>query len=76
MLNVYHLLVTPYYLTLFGSGQLQAEVWFQLHSFHDQWSMSLIVCGIHLVLLGYLSSGPATSNGYLEFHCSSLDWGG
>ena len=54
LLNVYHLLVTPYYLTLFGAAQLQAQVWFQLHSFHYQWSMSLIVFGIHLVLLGYL----------------------
>jgi Domain of unknown function (DUF4386) len=54
LLNVYHLLFTPYYLTLFGSGQLEAQVWFQLHSFHYQWSMSLIVFGIHLVLLGYL----------------------
>jgi hypothetical protein len=54
LLNVYHLLVNPYSLTLFGSGQLQAQVWFQLHSFHYEWSMSLIVFGIHLVLLGYL----------------------
>ena len=54
LLNVYHLLVTPYYLTLFGPGQLQAQVWFQLHSFHYEWSMSLIIFGIHLVLVGYL----------------------
>jgi hypothetical protein len=32
LLNVYHLLVTPYYLALFGLGQLQAQVWLQLHS--------------------------------------------
>jgi hypothetical protein len=54
LLNVYHLLANPYYLTLFGSSQLQAQVWFQLHSFHYEWSMSLIIFGIHLVLLGYL----------------------
>jgi hypothetical protein len=54
LLNVYHLLANPYYLTLFGSAQLQAQVWFQLHSFHYQWSVSLIIFGIHLVLLGYL----------------------
>jgi hypothetical protein len=76
LLNVYHLLVNPYYLTLFGSGQLQAQVWFQLHSFHYEWSMSLIVFGIHLVLLGYLVSGPATSHGYWELRCSSLDLAG
>jgi Domain of unknown function (DUF4386) len=54
LLDVYHLLTTPYYLTVFGSGQLHAQVWLHLHSFHYQWSMSLILFGIHLVLLGYL----------------------
>jgi len=54
LLNVYNLLVNPYYLTLFGLGPLQAQVWFQLHSFHSEWSVALIVFGIHLVLLGYL----------------------
>jgi hypothetical protein len=54
LLDVYHLLATPYYLTVFGSGQLHAQVWLLLHSFHNEWSMSLIVFGIHLVLLGYL----------------------
>lgn len=54
LLDVYHLLATPYYLTVFGLGQLHAQVWLQLDSFHYEWSMSLIVFGIHLVLLGYL----------------------
>jgi len=54
LLDVYHLLATPYYLTVFGSGQLHAQVWFLLHSFHYEWSMSLIIFGIHLVLLGCL----------------------
>jgi hypothetical protein len=54
LLNVYHLLVTPYYLSLFGSSQLQAQVWFQLNSFHYEWSMALIIFGIHLALVGYL----------------------
>ena len=54
LLDVYHLLATPYYLTVFGSGQLHAQVWLLLHSFHYEWSMSLILFGIHLVLLGYL----------------------
>ena len=54
LLDVYHLLATPYYLTVFGSGQLHAQVWLLLHSFHYEWSMSLIIFGIHLVLLGYL----------------------
>ena len=54
LLDIYHLLATPYYLTVFGSGQLHAQVWLLLHSFHYEWSMSLILFGIHLVLLGYL----------------------
>lgn len=54
LLGVYQLLATPYYLAIFGSGQLHAQVWLLLHSFHTEWSMSLIVFGIHLVLLGYL----------------------
>ena len=54
LLEVYHLLATPYYLTVFGPGQLHAQVWLLLHSFHFNWSMSLIVFGIHLVLVGYL----------------------
>jgi hypothetical protein len=54
LLDVYHLLATPYYLTIFGPGQLHAQVWLLLHSFHYEWSMSLIIFGIHLVLLGYL----------------------
>jgi len=54
LLDVYHLLATPYYLTVFGSGQLHAQVWLLLHSFHYEWSNSLIIFGIHLVLLGYL----------------------
>jgi Domain of unknown function (DUF4386) len=54
LLAVYQLLATPYYLTVFGSDQLHAQVWLLLHSFHFNWSMSLIVFGIHLVLVGYL----------------------
>jgi Domain of unknown function (DUF4386) len=54
LLDVYHLLSTPYYLTIFGAGQLHAQVWLLLHSFHYEWSMSLIIFGIHLVLVGYL----------------------
>jgi hypothetical protein len=54
LLNVYQLIATPYYRALFGSPQLHAQVWLQLHTFHNQWSLSLILFGIHLVLLGYL----------------------
>ncbi|HEV2619340.1 MAG TPA: DUF4386 domain-containing protein, partial [Acidobacteriaceae bacterium] len=54
LLNVYHLLATPYYQAIFGAGPLHAQIWLQLHSFHYEWSMSLIFFGIHLVVLGYL----------------------
>lgn len=54
LVNVYQLLTIPYYLTIFGPAQLQAQVWLQLHAFHTGWSLSLILFGIHLALLGYL----------------------
>jgi hypothetical protein len=76
LLDVYHLLATPSYLTVFGSGQLHAQVWLLLHSFHYEWSMSLIIFGIHLVLLGYLIYRSGTSRGYWGLCCSSLDWAG
>jgi Domain of unknown function (DUF4386) len=76
LLDVYHLLATPYYLNLFGSGQLHAQVWLLLNSLHYEWSMSLIIFGIHLVLLAVWSTGPATSRGYWGLRCSSLDWAG
>jgi hypothetical protein len=51
---VYRLLTTPDYVTLFGSGPLHAEVQLLLRSFRYDWSLSLVIFGIHLVLLGYL----------------------
>jgi hypothetical protein len=54
LLDAYHLLATPYYLAVFGSGSLHAQIWLELHSFHYGWYVSLILFGIHLVLLGYL----------------------
>lgn len=52
--TVYRLLNTPDYLTAFGSGQLHAQVMLLLNSYRYDWSMSLIIFGIHLGLLGYL----------------------
>ncbi len=54
LVTVYRLLHTPDYLTAFGAGPLRAQVQLLLNSFRYDWSMSLIVFGIHLVLLGYL----------------------
>jgi hypothetical protein len=57
MLNlttVYRLLHTPDYVTAFGTGPLHAQVMLLLNSYRYDWSMSLIIFGIHLGLLGYL----------------------
>ncbi len=52
--TVYRFLHTPDYLAAFGSGPLHAQVMLLLNSYRYDWSMSLIIFGIHLGLLGYL----------------------
>jgi len=54
LVAVYRLLTTPDYLTLFGSGPLHALAQLELNSFRYDWSISLVIFAIHLVLLGYL----------------------
>ena len=54
LVTVYRLLTTPDYVTLFGTNPLHAQVQLQLRSFRYDWSVSLIIFGVHLVLLGYL----------------------
>jgi hypothetical protein len=54
LLTVHRLLTTPDLQTLFGSGPLRAQVQLLLNSFRYDWSISLIIFGIHLVLLGCL----------------------
>jgi hypothetical protein len=54
LITVFRLLRTPGYLQAFGSVQLHAQVSLLLNSFRYDWSMSLLIFGIHLVLLGYL----------------------
>ncbi len=51
---VFRVLTVPVYATLFGPGPLNAQVELLLNSFQYEWSMSLVIFGIHLVLLGYL----------------------
>ena len=48
------MVTTPDFQTLFGSSALQAQVKLLLSTFRYDWSLSLIVFGVHLVLLGYL----------------------
>src|SRR6516225_9448265 len=52
--TVYRLLTVPDYVTTFGSGPLHAQALLLLNSYRYDWSMSLIIFGIHLGLLGYL----------------------
>jgi uncharacterized protein DUF4386 len=54
LVTVFRIVNTPDYLTTFGSGPLHAEVKLLLGPFRDDWSMGLVLFGIHLVLLGYL----------------------
>jgi hypothetical protein len=54
LVTVYWLFTTPDYLTSFGSGPLHAQANLLLHSFRYDWSISLVIFGIHLVLLGCL----------------------
>jgi hypothetical protein len=54
LVTAFRLLNTPEYLTAFGTGQLQAQVLLLLNSFRYDWSMGLVLFGIHLVLLGCL----------------------
>jgi len=54
LVTVFRLLNTPDYRTVFGPGQLHAQVQLLLNSFRYDWSMSLVIFGIHLGLLGYL----------------------
>jgi len=54
LVTVLRLLKTPDYLTAFGSQQLHAQVHLLLNSFRYDWSISLLIFGIHLCLLGYL----------------------
>lgn len=54
LVTVFRLLNTPDYLTLFGPGPLRAQVQLLLNSFQYDWSIGLVLFGIHLVLLGYL----------------------
>ena len=52
--TVYRVVTTPDFQTLFGSSALQAQVRFLLSTFRYDWSLSLLVFGVHLLLLGYL----------------------
>ncbi len=52
--TVYRMLTTPEYLSTFGPGPLQAQINLLLHSFRYDYSLALVIFGIHLLLVGYL----------------------
>lgn len=52
--TVFRILTTPDYLTVVGPDQLHAQVQLLLKSFKYEWSMGLVLFGIHLGLLAYL----------------------
>ena len=54
LVTVFRLVSTPDYLAAFGESPLHAEVKLLLGSFRDDWSIGLVLFGIHLMLLGYL----------------------
>jgi hypothetical protein len=54
LVAVFRIVTTPEYLAAFGSNPLHAEVKHLLGTFRDDWSIGLVLFGIHLVLLGYL----------------------
>jgi len=54
LVTVFRLLHTPDYLALFGPQQLHAQAQLLLNSYRYDWSIGLLIFGIHLALLGSL----------------------
>ena len=54
LVSVFQLVNSPDYLKAFGPDQMHAQVLLLLGTFRDDWSIGLVLFGIHLALLGYL----------------------
>jgi hypothetical protein len=54
LVAVFNLVTSPDYTSAFGAGPLQAQVKLLLGTFRDDWSIDLVLFGIHLILLGIL----------------------
>jgi hypothetical protein len=54
LVTAFRLLDNPDYLSAFGSDQLHAQAKLLLNSFRSDWSIGLIIFGIHLILVGFL----------------------
>jgi Domain of unknown function (DUF4386) len=63
LVTVYRLVTTRDYVMLVGTNSLHAQIQLLLRSFRDDWSVSLIIFGIHLVLLG----GLICRSGYIHW---------
>ncbi|HEU5479943.1 MAG TPA: DUF4386 domain-containing protein, partial [Candidatus Tumulicola sp.] len=51
---VYRLVTTPEYRSVFGARPLGAQIDLHLHTFRYGWSLSLLIFGSHLLLVGAL----------------------
>lgn len=54
LVTAYRLLTRPDVVTALGQGQLHAQVQVALGAFNSQFAFSLIIFGVHLILLGWL----------------------
>lgn len=54
LVAVRNLLVSPDYLAAFGAVQLRAQILLMLRGFHNDFDLSLIVFGLHLLVVAYL----------------------
>ena len=54
LVTVFHMVNTADYRAAFNTSTLYAEVKLLLGTFRDDWSIGLVLFGIHLILLGYL----------------------
>jgi hypothetical protein len=54
LVTAFRLLNAPDYFAAFGSDQLHAQVKLLLSSFRWDWSIGLLLFGVHLILVGYL----------------------
>jgi hypothetical protein len=61
LLIAHRMVTVPEYAALFSSGALQAQVALLLHSFRYVYSLSLVIFGLHLLLVG----GLIYRSGYL-----------
>jgi hypothetical protein len=55
LIGVLRLLGDEQYLKSYSADQLHTEVMLKVDAFHDIWNASLVLFGVHLLLIGYLA---------------------